>query len=191
VIPRGSRWALCCLALLLFLSLYLRNATTQKGRLSAQTGGEAAFLPAPAGLVTVRLAGDFPRPGLYRFPAGSSAASAIKMTLPAARPAAASAALLAAPLCSGEVLTLSRRAGKSDYFSRGKMAAKERMLLGIPLHPDLLDARDWASLPGIGPVLSERIVADRQENGAFGTLAGLLRVPGLGPAKLAAISRYF
>jgi competence ComEA-like helix-hairpin-helix protein len=35
-------------------------------------------------------------------------------------------------------------------------------------------------LPGIGPALAKRIVADRESNGAFGTLAGLSRVRGLG-----------
>jgi competence protein ComEA len=40
------------------------------------------------------------------------------------------------------------------------------------------------SLPGIGPTLAKRIVADRAEHGPFVTLQGLRRVKGVGPALL-------
>ena len=49
-----------------------------------------------------------------------------------------------------------------------RMKALEMILLGIPLYPVILDEEDWESLPGIGPMLAERIVADRQNNGDFG-----------------------
>lgn len=39
-------------------------------------------------------------------------------------------------------------------------------------------------LPGVGPGLAKRIVADRQMHGAFGGIVGLDRVPGIGPAVL-------
>jgi competence protein ComEA len=48
-----------------------------------------------------------------------------------------------------------------------------------------LDAADSAAieqLPRIGPTLARRIVADRDSNGAFGSIAGLERVRGIGPA---------
>jgi competence ComEA-like helix-hairpin-helix protein len=37
-------------------------------------------------------------------------------------------------------------------------------------------------LPGVGEKLAERIVADRARRGSFGGVAGLDRVPGVGPA---------
>lgn len=40
-------------------------------------------------------------------------------------------------------------------------------------------------LPGIGPVLARRIVASRDELGRFRSLDELLRVPGIGPRRLA------
>ena len=43
------------------------------------------------------------------------------------------------------------------------------------------------TLPGVGPVLAERIVAFRDQNGGFDTVEGLLEVPGIGEAKLASI----
>lgn len=44
------------------------------------------------------------------------------------------------------------------------------------------------ALPGIGPALSERIVADRAANGPYAALEDLQRVSGIGPAKIAALS---
>jgi len=40
------------------------------------------------------------------------------------------------------------------------------------------------ALPGIGPSLARRIVADREAQGSFATVAALDRVPGIGPALL-------
>ena len=40
-------------------------------------------------------------------------------------------------------------------------------------------------LPGIGPALARRIVADREAQGPFATVDALDRVPGIGPALLA------
>lgn len=60
------------------------------------------------------------------------------------------------------------------------------------LHPGLIDldratAEELERLPGIGPSLAARIVAERERGGAFRGAADLLRVPGIGPRKLEAI----
>ena len=43
------------------------------------------------------------------------------------------------------------------------------------------------ALPGVGPVLAERIVAYRDENGPFESTEDLLDVPGIGESKLEAM----
>jgi competence ComEA-like helix-hairpin-helix protein len=53
-------------------------------------------------------------------------------------------------------------------------------------------AVELEALPGIGPALARRIVADRESRGAFATVEALDRVPGIGPAlvaRLAAVVR--
>lgn len=45
-------------------------------------------------------------------------------------------------------------------------------------------------LPGIGPALAERILADRAENGPFRNLDDLGRIRGIGAVKLADIAPY-
>jgi predicted flap endonuclease-1-like 5' DNA nuclease len=45
-------------------------------------------------------------------------------------------------------------------------------------------------LPGIGPALAARIVAERDRAGAYASPQALLRVPGIGPKTLARIEGY-
>ena len=56
---------------------------------------------------------------------------------------------------------------------------------GERIDADRADIVEFARLPGIGPVLAKRIVAERSRSGPFRSLAGLDRVPGIGPALLA------
>jgi competence protein ComEA len=48
-------------------------------------------------------------------------------------------------------------------------------------------ASDLEGLPGVGPVLAERIEAFRATNGPFSEVEDLLQVPGIGEAKLASM----
>lgn len=49
---------------------------------------------------------------------------------------------------------------------------------------------EWSQLPGIGPVLSHRIVEDREKNGPFRNIDDLDRVKGIGPKKIDALRPY-
>jgi competence ComEA-like helix-hairpin-helix protein len=49
---------------------------------------------------------------------------------------------------------------------------------------DAATAAELTRLPKVGPRLAKVIVADRQAHGAFGSLAGLDRVSGIGPGLL-------
>ncbi|HEU5049149.1 MAG TPA: helix-hairpin-helix domain-containing protein [Gemmatimonadales bacterium] len=67
------------------------------------------------------------------------------------------------------------------------------LALARPLAPgervdlDRAGVREIERLPGIGPGLARRIVADREANGPFGGPEGLDRVPGVGEAVLTRI----
>jgi competence protein ComEA len=50
-------------------------------------------------------------------------------------------------------------------------------------------AVELEALPGVGPSLARRIVADREAQGPFATVAALDRVPGIGPALVARLGR--
>ncbi|MDD4050644.1 MAG: helix-hairpin-helix domain-containing protein [candidate division Zixibacteria bacterium] len=45
-------------------------------------------------------------------------------------------------------------------------------------------------IPGIGPVLAERIISYRQANGPFAAVESLVHVPGIGPAVMEKVKPY-
>lgn len=51
----------------------------------------------------------------------------------------------------------------------------------IVIDVDRATASELEALPRVGPKLAQRIVDDRNEHGAFGTLTALTRVKGIGP----------
>lgn len=59
------------------------------------------------------------------------------------------------------------------------------------LDPDRASAADWERLPGIGPALAARIVADRAARGPFGGPEGLSRVKGIGPKTIERLRPFF
>ena len=52
------------------------------------------------------------------------------------------------------------------------------------IDPNRASVAELIRLPGIGPSLAGRIVADRDQNGAFASPEALLRVRGIGPRTL-------
>ena len=68
--------------------------------------------------------------------------------------------------------------------------APEPSLRPGALELDRATAPEWERLPGIGPSLAARIVADRAERGPFRSPEGLLRVRGIGPRTLERIRPY-
>jgi len=61
-----------------------------------------------------------------------------------------------------------------------------RGLVGLPIDPNLADAATLETLPGIGPARAAAIVAERSR-GRFARVEDLTRVPGIGPRTLAGL----
>ena len=132
----------------------------------------------PGGEVVVAVAGTVRSPGLVRLPAGSRVDDAVR----------AAGGLL--PGSSYGLLNLAR-----------KLVDGEQVLVGVEPPPGaapvagassggLVDlnaatAGDLDALPGIGPVLAQRIVDWRTENGRFASVDQLREVTGIGESKYA------
>jgi competence protein ComEA len=129
--------------------------------------------------LVVDVAGAVRRPGLYRLEQGSRVADAITRAGGLTRLAQRTAVNLAAPLADGEQVLVA---------ARGSAVASGGASPGSPAAPVSLSsatAEQLDTLPGVGPVTAQKIVAYRQEHGPFTSVDGLDAIPGIGPAKLA------
>ena len=127
--------------------------------------------------ITVHVAGLVSRPGLVDLPEGSRVADAIAAAgglLPGAN---AESINLAAPVADGEQIVVAGP-GPESPASRSEVP-------GGKLRLNLATAAELDSLPGVGPVIAERIVSYREEFGPFRSIDDLLDVPGIGEARLA------
>ncbi len=132
---------------------------------------------ASAAAITVHVAGFVSRPGLVELPDGSRVADAVAAAgglLPGAR---VDSINLAALVADGQQIVVPGPGEASPSASSGGPDGK--------IHLNLATAADLDALPGIGPVIAERIVSFRNENGPFQSVEDLLDVPGIGEAKLA------
>jgi competence protein ComEA len=83
----------------------------------------------------------------------------------------------------------------AESVNRDSLAAQASRL-AMPLKPgetidvDRASATELTRLPGIGPGIASRIVANREANGSFGSLEELARVAGIGPTRLATLEPF-
>ena len=100
--------------------------------------------------------------------------------------------VVAGPAAPGAV---GYRSASGDRPERDSVAARAALLAkplgsGEQIDVDRATAEELTRLPRIGPVLASRIVTDREDNGPFGSLDGLTRVSGVGPALAQTVRRH-
>lgn len=140
---------------------------------------------------TIAVAGVGVNAGLYQFADGDLLSGVISLTDDAQAHAPPDNLLVISRENNGESIKIKALENGKKSVVRSWMSASDRILLGIPLHPDRMTLQDWDSLPGVGPKLAQAIIADRQKNGDFVEFETLDRVKGIGPGKLAAWKAYF
>jgi len=146
---------------------------------------------APDGIRIV-LGEGFPSPGVHQYSDGSTLSDVINLTGLAGDVAAPRlVAVDEAELVDGMALAIIVTQDGSREIRAEWMPARQRLALGIPLHPDRMSRDDWVALPGIGEKLARQIELDRQKYGDFGRFEALDRVKGIGPAKLKALREFF
>ena len=100
----------------------------------------------------------------------------------ARRPAADDRAL------TGQLAALDSARGRERFSTKGRKPRKpEPERIAAPLEKLDLDRatpQEIERLPGIGPALAKRIVANRDSAGSFGCLAAVDTVKGIGPSLL-------
>ena len=127
------------------------------------------------GLV-VDVSGAVEAPGLVELTMGARVADAID----AAGGASADAVL--------DDLNLARHVNDGEQIVVPHTGDAEAAEGGGPVNLNRANAEQLEQLPGVGPVLAERIVADREANGPFASVEDLGRVQGVGDAIVGALA---
>jgi len=128
--------------------------------------------------VVVSVVGQVAEPGLVTLASGSRVADAVEAAgglLPDADPASVN---LAALVADGQQVAV----GVPGAAPAAAAGAAAGPAAGGALNLNTADAAALDGLPGIGPVLAQRIVEHREQHGPFRAVDDLLDVPGIGPA---------
>ena len=138
------------------------------------TAGEEPT-PSP-GTVVVSVVGRVVRPGLVTLPEGARVADAVEAAGGLLPGADQSTVNLAAPLADGQQVAVGvpGAAELPDPVAAPPQA-------GGPLDLNRAGVAELETLPGVGPVLAQRIVDHREQHGPFGSVDALQDVPGIGP----------
>lgn len=149
--------------------------------------GPAEASAGPGGVVVVHVAGQVGRPGLVEVPSGSRLQDAIEAAGGATGEADLAAVNLARPVVDGEQVYVPSTADERAPASWGGGTTGAGGPDGggsglVDLNTADVGALD--ALPGIGPVLAQRILDWRTEHGRFTSVDELGEVAGIGPTVL-------
>lgn len=151
-----------------------------------------AFSVCSSGRITVSVDGEIRHPGVYTVSANSLANGVILLAEPLWIPETLEFSRNGRQrLNNGSALHVIHRSNNSHVVSIGSIPTAQRMILGIPLDIQSMNADDFDRLPAIGPVLAERIVMYRQQNGGKLAVSDLLSVEGIGEKKYSVLKKYF
>jgi competence protein ComEA len=132
--------------------------------------------------VVVSVVGSVPRPGLVTLPSGSRVAAAVEAAGglgPDADPASVN---LAAVVTDGQQIVVGAP-GSAGAGASGSAATAA----GGKIDLNTATAAELDALPGVGPVLAQRIV-DHRDQEPFTSVDQLDDVPGIGPARAAELA---
>lgn len=138
----------------------------------------SASASSASGSVVVDVEGAVRRPGLLTLPRGSRVADAIQAA-GGVKPGAQAGVNLARLLVDGEQIVVGQSAPAAGASSGS---------VGGLLDLNTATVADLDGLPGVGPVLAQRIVDWRTAHGAFRDVSQLREVDGIGERKYAEIS---
>jgi competence protein ComEA len=177
----------CVLAAVVAAGVVLRGRPQEVAAPSVEQVGEPlpGVTDAPAvepDELVVSVGGDVVAPGLVRLPPGSRVDDAVRAAGGLAPGASYGLLNLARKLVDGEQVLVGVDPPPGAAAVGGGGAAA-----GGLVSLNAATAADLESLPGIGPVLAERIVDWRTEHGPFRSVDQLREVPGIGESKYAAL----
>ncbi|TCC51416.1 ComEA family DNA-binding protein [Kribbella capetownensis] len=137
----------------------------------------------PTGVVVVDVAGKVRRPGLVRAPSGSRVADVLTLAGGPLPGVDLTTLNLARPVTDGEQILVGIPIPPGATTAPGATPTAPSTASNAPVNLNTADLTQLDTLPGVGPVLAQRILDYRTQNGPFATIDQLQEVPGVGPKK--------
>lgn len=139
--------------------------------------------------IAVHVVGAVEAPGVYELSSGARGDDALRAAGGATKDADLRRVNLAAPLHDGEQLIIPRIGERVTVTTNSAATPASGRSSSATSLIDLNRATsdELERLPGVGPSTAKAIIDHRARNGPFGTIDDLLKVRGIGPAKLAEI----
>lgn len=153
-----------------------RAGDAGKGAEQASSGLEGPSDSLPIEPLVVHVSGAVAAPGLVTVPDGARVADAVDE---------AGGIVAGADVAAVNLARLARDGEQIHIPLEGEAPASGAT--GGPVSLNTADANGLETLPGVGPVLAERIIADREANGPYASLEDLARVSGVGDAMVAGL----
>jgi competence protein ComEA len=145
---------------------------------AARTAPASAPTPAPTGSgLVVDVAGRVVSPGVHTVPAGSRVQDALRAAGGAVPGTDLTGLNLARPLNDGEEIIV----GVSPVAAPGAVSGAAS---SGPISLNAATAQQLDALPGVGPVLAQRIIQYRDQHGGFTSVDQLRHVSGFGERRL-------
>jgi competence protein ComEA len=142
----------------------------------AGEGTVAVPHPSPT-VVVVAVSGRVRHPGLVRLPAGARVADAVDAAGGVLPGTDISTLNLARKVVDGELIVV----GAAASAAPGAPGGGGRGLVNL----NTATLADLETLPGVGPVLAQRILDYRDQHGGFSTVDDLRKVDGIGDSRFA------
>lgn len=164
-------------------------------------------VPPKPEMIFVHVVGAVMRPGVYEIELGARLADAIKLAGGLTGDAEEAAVNLARQVADGEQIVVPTQdeweAAPAQAAAPGASpaapprggtppAASPPPSPGTPalVNVNTADAATLETLPGVGPVIAQRIIQDREQNGPFASVDELVRVSGIGDKTLESLRPY-
>lgn len=132
-------------------------------------------------LIVIDVAGEVNSPGVYRLPPDARVLDAIEAAGKAKPSADLSILNLARPVKDGEQIYVDRKYSPAAKAKRAERSSSQSST--GPININRATSKDLDRLPGIGPVIAERIIQYRNLNGSFTSVEDLKKVNGIGGSK--------
>jgi competence protein ComEA len=183
--------ALVVLGLLLLIGAGLAYARARPAAAVAPPSGVSAQSSSAepstaATTIVVHVVGAVRHPGVYDFTQGARVVDAVRAAGGFAAGADEQAVNLARALVDGEQIVVLKKGEAPPPAASGGGGATQ----GATVNINSATEADFENLPGIGPVLAQKIVDYREQHGPFRSVQDLMKVSGIGQKKFESLQAY-